>query len=281
MPRSLNTFRFRLVAFIIASACIVLGTAIGFGSKPENATVAARPASNADEFESSQENYSKFLHTNPQHARLPCLLCHKREDNSAVPKWSGHLPCAGCHVQQFADNENPICTICHTATGLKRFPGLKSFNVKFDHAKHLRETNCATCHRPSRRGVAFSVPSGLSAHTACYQCHGPRKEIGGRNIGSCSVCHQLGRPTQNSDWAKAFAVNFSHAEHGRTLNCNSCHTVRAGMPRGRQVSAPRASMHFASARVQSCASCHNNVRAFGGNDFSDCRRCHEGRTFKF
>ena len=24
-----------------------------------------------------------------------------------------------------------------------------------------------------------------------------------------------------------------------------------------------------------------NARAFGGNDFSDCKRCHEGRTFKF
>jgi hypothetical protein len=40
-------------------------------------------------------------------------------------------------------------------------------------------------------------------------------------------------------------------------------------------------MHFASTRTQSCASCHNNSRAFGGTDFSDCKRCHEGSTFRF
>ena len=26
-------------------------------------------------------DFTDFKHTNPQHERLPCLLCHKREDN--------------------------------------------------------------------------------------------------------------------------------------------------------------------------------------------------------
>ncbi|MBP7416327.1 MAG: hypothetical protein KA831_06715, partial [Pyrinomonadaceae bacterium] len=60
----------------------------------------------------SQPNYSKFNHNEPQHTRLPCLLCHQRNDNSPTPKRSGHMPCAGCHVQQFADNTSPLCTIC-------------------------------------------------------------------------------------------------------------------------------------------------------------------------
>lgn len=234
-----------------------------------------------DKGETEIQNYSRFQHSNPTHARMPCLLCHKRDDNAAAPKFAGHSSCSGCHAAQFADNTSPICTICHTATGIKRFPGLRSFNVRFDHARHLRQSNCATCHKPSRRGVALSVPSGTGAHTTCFQCHGPRTEVGGKNIGSCGVCHTPGRPTRNSDWAAAFAKNFDHSDHRGTLNCSSCHTVRAGMPRGRQVSAPIASMHFARTRTLSCATCHNNKRAFGGDDFADCKRCHQGTTFRF
>jgi len=82
-------------------------------------------------------DFSRFTHTNPQHARLPCLLCHQRTDNSARPKRPGHTPCSGCHQQQFADQSNPICAICHTAPpapALKGFPPLRSFNARFDHA---------------------------------------------------------------------------------------------------------------------------------------------------
>ena len=232
--------------------------------------------------ENAAQDYSRFRHSTPQHDRMPCLLCHKREDNSAAIRFPGHMPCAGCHVQQFADNKHPICTICHTATSVKRFPGLRSFNSKFDHAKHSRQTNCATCHRPLRAGVALSIPAGTSAHQTCFTCHGPRTEVGGRNIGSCSVCHQPGSPTRNTAAARAFQVNFSHSEHGRRdLSCSACHTIRAGAGRGRQVTAPTAAMHFAPAGTQSCASCHNNRRAFGGNDFADCKQCHERNTFKF
>jgi c(7)-type cytochrome triheme protein len=231
------------------------------------------------------QNYSRFTHSNPMHARLPCLLCHKRTDNSPVPRLPGHLPCAGCHQQQFdAGNQHPICAICHTATSVKRFPPLRSFNARFDHARHQRQTNCATCHKPARRGVGFSIPADLNAHSSCFQCHTAQAQTEERSLGSCGLCHQPGRPPAPvSDWAKAYTVNFSHAAHGasRDLNCASCHTIRAGMPRGRQVSAPTAAMHFAPARTQSCASCHNDRRAFGGDDFSDCRRCHTGRTFRF
>ena len=54
-----------------------------------------------------------------------------------------------------------------------------------------------------------------------------------------------------------------------------------GMSRGRQVSAPVVSMHFARSGTLSCGSCHDNKRAFGGTDFADCKRCHQGTSFKF
>src|SRR5206468_8256431 len=73
-------------------------------------------------------DYGRFQHSSRNHSRLPCLLCHRRESNSPIPKRPGgsnHLPCAGCHAQQFSSSESPICTICHTdvkSGALKSFP---------------------------------------------------------------------------------------------------------------------------------------------------------------
>lgn len=229
----------------------------------------------------AQIDYSRFLHTNPSHSRLPCLLCHRREDNSTrlrFPGKSGHAPCVGCHVEQMSNTGSAMCTICHSnpqSGAMKAFPRLRSFRVKFDHGRHLRLTNCATCHKPTRRGVALSIPAGASAHQSCFQCH-----TNTRPIGTCNTCHTLGRPVRNSDWANAYNKNFSHREHTARMSCNTCHTVRAGAARGRQVSSPTASMHFASARTRSCASCHNDKRAFGTENFANCKRCHEGATFR-
>ena len=232
---------------------------------------------------SSVQDFSRFRHNTSQHTRLPCLVCHVRSDNSATPKMPGHVPCSSCHVQQFAEgNTNPICSICHTATDVKRFPPLRSFNAVFDHGRHARQTNCATCHKPASRGVALSIPARISAHTTCFQCHGPRTMSGGKNIGSCSTCHQPGRLTRTPTAAVAFSRNFSHAEHARRgMSCAECHTVRPGARRGAQVTSPQASMHFARSGVKSCAACHNDQRAFGDDNFSNCRKCHEGRTFAF
>jgi c(7)-type cytochrome triheme protein len=231
------------------------------------------PVSNAQE-----KDYSKFQHANPMHNRLPCLVCHRRDDNSPTPKFPGHSPCAGCHTQQFTDNTHPICTICHTTTSVKRFPPLRSFNARFDHAKHLRQTNCATCHKATRGGVAFSIPAGAGAHNSCFQCHTGSSS---NTMASCGTCHQPGRLSRTSEWAQAYTTSFAHSKHLQTMNCASCHTVRAGAGRGKQVTSPLTSMHFAPRGAASCASCHNNKRAFGGEDFSDCRRCHRGTSFKF
>jgi c(7)-type cytochrome triheme protein len=225
---------------------------------------------------------SRFNHQTVQHRRMPCLVCHVRSDSRATPKLPGHVPCSSCHVQEFSGNTAQMCTICHTATSLKPFPGLRSFNAVFDHSKHMRQTNCATCHRPASRGVALSIPARLSAHTTCFQCHTPNATSGGRNIGSCSTCHQPGRLVRTSTNARSFRMNFSHAEHTRkNLACSECHTVRPGRVRGQQVSSPQPAMHFAPARSTSCATCHNERRAFGDQNFSNCRKCHEGASFRF
>jgi c(7)-type cytochrome triheme protein len=235
-------------------------------------------------------DYSRFKHTSSYHARLPCLLCHRRETNSprpTMPGSSSHLPCAGCHVKQFADSVNPICAICHTnpqSGMLKPFPRLSNFRMKFDHARHVRMNNlsCSTCHRPTRGGVAMAIPAGLNAHVTCYQCHSAGAKSDDRDISSCAVCHVLGRPARARETTSAFLVGFNHSRHGKSegLSCNECHQVRAGALR-LQVSSPQPLNHHASARAFSCMSCHNGKRAFGGDDFSTCKRCHKGGAWHF
>src|SRR5215218_2144310 len=74
---------------------------------------------------SEAQDFSRFEHSSAQHKRMPCLVCHVRSGNSTTPKMPGHIPCASCHAQQFAEgNSSPICAICHTATDVKSFPPL-------------------------------------------------------------------------------------------------------------------------------------------------------------
>ncbi|HEY7910696.1 MAG TPA: cytochrome c3 family protein [Blastocatellia bacterium] len=243
-----------------------------------------QPQSSSPRRAASTENidFSKFSHKSAAHARLSCLLCHRREDGGDRPARPGHTPCAGCHSQQFANAESPMCTICHTkpaAAAIKPFPRLKSFGASFNHSAHSG-VNCATCHKPTRQGVALSIPTGVAAHKTCYQCHAAQAQAGGRDISSCGTCHGEDPNRMGGQSTRAFRVNFSHAEHGRKqgLNCSQCHSVRAGAA---AVTSPQPAQHKASARAQSCMSCHNGKRAFGGENFSDCKRCHTGDNFSF
>ena len=241
---------------------------------------AASPAGAAD--------YSRFKHDDRNHARLPCLLCHRRENNSPRPTLPGkadHTPCTGCHQPQFANPSSPICTICHTdveSGKVKAFPPLRSFTARFDHARHTSAA-CSTCHRPNRRGVAQSIPSRLNAHVTCFRCHTPDAQFEGRNIASCSTCHQLGLLVRTSEGSRAYRIGFSHASHDASekLTCAACHRVRAGLARGRQVTAPVPLNHHARGNAFSCATCHNGRRTFGGDDFSACKRCHDGSAWRF
>ncbi len=244
----------------------------------------------------SPEDYSKFSHKSYSHSQKACTSCHQRVDNSVIPRWPGHKACTDCHLAQFVTPTLPMCAICHSSlsTGnppVSAFPSKfnDGFNVKFDHAQHNRgdakpSSGCAECHKNVlRRGVAMTIPAGLSSHNICYQCHTPGKTSGGRDISTCGACHSASGYRRTSTNSIAFGVSFSHAEHGpkQRLSCEECHSLREGLPQTQQVSSPRATQHFPIGRQLSCASCHNNKRAFGEADFDDCARCHSGTTFKF
>jgi c(7)-type cytochrome triheme protein len=280
----------QLISLVVLIAGCLGGVFIFFSNFHVSAlTTTMKDKGESAEFTAAQESgkdFSKFDHRDANHSRLPCLLCHRRDNNSPQPTRSlGHTPCAGCHTEQFAAPSGPMCTICHVNIesgnkSIKPFPSLKSFNVKFNHSLHTRGATCATCHKPANRNVAFSIPVGLNAHTTCFQCHSANKQVDGRDISSCHVCHQIGRYSRPSINSKAYKI-FSHAKHGRSqnLNCNSCHQIRAGSG-ARQVTSPVPVQHNRSLRAQSCLTCHNDKRAFGGYDFTDCKRCHLADDFR-
>ena len=229
-------------------------------------------------------DYSKFQHDNPNHSRLPCLLCHRRDTNAAQPTLPGkdkHTPCIGCHAPLFASGSGPICTNCHTdaqSKAVKAFPSLRSFGSRFDHSLHAA-AKCSSCHRPFNRGVAFTIPTGFNAHNTCFSCHAPQAKTNGRDISSCGVCHRPEPLVRASTRAVAFRRGFSHASHDNSLECADCHKIRAGQRR--EVTAPVPLNHHAPVRSFSCSSCHNGKRAFGGDDFTMCTRCHKGSTWRF
>jgi hypothetical protein len=243
-------------------------------------------------------DYSKFLHSSQKHLSLACTSCHDRSsDNSITPRFPGHKACTSCHLGQFTTPAIPMCMICHTNTSsgnppLKTFPTdfKESFNVKFDHAQHLRPSarprnGCAACHgSPLNRGVALSIPINVSAHTVCYSCHTPgSKTSAGREMASCGVCHDQKKYGRTSTAARAFRFSFSHAKHDarERLACTDCHQVTAGAAQSRQVSSPAPVEHFPSGRSMNCATCHGGRRSFGGDlAFKDCRRCHTAATFR-
>jgi hypothetical protein len=246
------------------------------------------------------QDYSRFSHSYPgAHAALSgrwsCSICHTRRDNSLEPRFPEHKDCTNCHLAQFTTPNAQMCSICHTPDALnqpnpplKKFPRLRSFFTEFDHAQHATgdarpQENCAACHAPLNRGIAKTIPAGLSAHQTCYQCHTPNRQSRGIDISSCGSCHGTGRYAPTSTSARAFRLGFSHADHDarRNLNCESCHTVgRRGLSQGRQVSSTVPAQHFPNTRAQSCVTCHNNQRTFGEANFNDCKRCHTGRTFR-
>lgn len=282
----------RGVAAFVAALSVLAGVAFimlaGSGATASTANAAAGASPFLRAFVQGGDG-ATFSHSTPRHASLACDSCHRR-DSDAQPRLPGHRACTDCHLPQFMTSGSALCSNCHTnlESGnppLKAFPGLKSFNARFDHAKHLAgaarpEAGCASCHTPARRGVALSIPAGLDAHRNCYQCHTPGAQSGGRDISSCAACHSLGRYARTPTNAASYRVGFSHATH-RSMRCDDCHGVRAGEPQRRQVTEPRPAQHFASGRAQSCMTCHNGRRAFGGDDFASCKRCHKGQTFRF
>ncbi|MFL6228088.1 MAG: cytochrome c3 family protein [Pyrinomonadaceae bacterium] len=290
---SLAVFVCLVAAFVTISFAGSFAGARGVTSSAS--TASSSISSSPETFVQGEPDFSKFSHASQRHASLACASCHRRAaDNSAEPRLPGHKACTDCHLAQFVTPNMPMCAICHASVEgenppVKAFPGIRSFNARFDHAQHNTgdarpREGCVACHQPaSRRSSAVTIPAGLAAHRECYTCHTPQAQAAGRDIATCGVCHA---PTQRffrtQTNAPSFRVGFSHVAHGarQRLGCTDCHQMRAGLAQSVQVTSTRPVQHFPTGGAQSCASCHNDRRSFGEAHFNDCRRCHAGQTFR-
>lgn len=236
----------------------------------------------------SQSDFGKFNHSVPEHQKFDCKSCHVNSGEKEI-RFAGHESCVGCHLNQFTEQKGLMCAICHTDVKSSNppvvaFPAKFSdepFNMKFDHAAHtkgdaLPKEGCDSCHQPM--GPGKKIPVGIEAHQNCMTCHTPESKIG-----SCSVCHEM-KPYERTPQSRyVFRAVFSHADHGprQKVTCAECHTVKEDAPQSKQVSNILAKQHRV-AKANTCYSCHDGVRAFGGNspnEFQNCRRCHTGGGF--
>ncbi|HKP70105.1 MAG TPA: cytochrome c3 family protein [Pyrinomonadaceae bacterium] len=270
--------------------CLALGaiaTSCLKQADKEPVTITASETPEAIAVRASDKTFTEFSHSIPEHKKFECNSCHRREGKANDLKFAGHDSCVGCHISQFTNPEQQtMCVICHsdmnaTPPPTKEFPTKfeEGFNMKFVHASHVSgegrpPEGCASCHESA--GAGKTIPVGVEAHTNCYTCHTPDKKIG-----SCNVCHELAPYRRTPPGRYVFKAVFSHREHSgaQGLNCADCHTVRAGQ-QGSQVSTIVAQEHNGAGN--SCASCHNGSRAFGGNDVTNmasCKRCHSGSGF--
>ena len=243
----------------------------------------------AETTQESVPNDSKFKHDNLNHSRLPCLYAIAARRIRRSP----------CCQEAMATCLAPVVML-----GSSRILPARSARSVIRIRRQARETVSAieqlqheirsrAPHENERRWLYYLSSTfacrrgddnscGLNAHVTCYQCHGPQAKSGDRNISTCGVCHEPGRNVRTRETAPAFRVGFSHAKHDKSegLTCNECHRVRIGVAQRLQVT-PQPLNHHAAAGAFSCMSCHNGKRAFGGDDFSVCTRCHTRTTWHF
>lgn len=235
----------------------------------------------------SNKTFEAFSHLVAEHKQFECSSCHRREGSSLEMEFAGHDSCIGCHLNQFTNQEQVMCAICHkdlksVPPTMQSFPTRfnEGFNMKFDHGDHDNGAGrppegCSSCHKSA--GAGKTIPIGFQAHNNCFSCHTAESKIG-----SCTVCHALAPYNRTPQSRYVFRAIFRHDDHSarQGVSCDECHSVRPGAPQSQQVTNIVAQEHNGAAN--SCATCHNGSRAFSGNDplnFAACSRCHKGSGF--
>jgi hypothetical protein len=99
----------RLVA--LAAAVFGLASLIFIAYSNESSAMPAAENTTA----TLTQDYTRFPHDTPQHTRMPCLVCHVRNDNGAAMRYPGHIPCSSCH-----QSSSPRETAIRCATSVTR-----------------------------------------------------------------------------------------------------------------------------------------------------------------
>jgi hypothetical protein len=193
------------------------------------------------------------------HAAVPCLSCHKIDEQLKSRKFTGttHI-CKDCHEyphgEQFAaEVAKGDCTTCHS-------PVAETFHIRpWDHRERTgydlvdahAQATCNDCHVPSPETSGAFVRKFRKTEKECGTCHLDvhRGQFVKDGRDSCSSCHQ----------------SF-HAWETTTFD----HNTMSRFP-----------LEGAHTRV-ACGRCHQNVTLPDGGEVVqykpvgvECRDCHE------
>ena len=123
-----------------------------------------------------------------------CDRCHRFDAGGLNASFPAHEQCYSCHAHQ-AGRELSECRVCHagTSVALKENRGLgTAFRLyNFKHGSHVRNADCARCHKASDAGgnaarpdiTEISTASGQRHGSGCFSCHVRAQEA------VCTKCH--------------------------------------------------------------------------------------------
>lgn len=139
--------------------------------------------------------------------------------------------------------------------------------VIFSHKVHLKKkteksanVSCKSCHLSPRETKAHVTMKEMEQGRSCGKCHNGQKAF---SVAKCTACHQVKNITFNIK--ETGPVQFSHAKHLKSMQCNACHNEL--YTTGRNKSVKMAEME----KGKSCGACHNGGKAFS---IAKCDACH-------
>ena len=240
-----------------------------------------KPASGFDHDSSSYPLTGK-------HADVPCAKCHtvarlapRTSDKGAlipVFKPVSHKDCADCHADPHKGRLAGSCDKCHVTSSFQ------TINRKtFDHdatryplrGRHAAVA-CAGCH------VGFPSQGMHPAFGSCnachYDAHAGKATLAGRTV-DCESCHTVDgyRPstyTVAQHAKSAYPLDGKHA----VVKCGACHTTRTVMVAG--VSRKQIEMRPARAVCRDCHADDHAGQLASRADKGACEACHRTAGWK-
>ena len=183
----------------------------------------------------------RFSHEPHLKANVPCLTCHKKQDQAReyeqiqFPKMT---ECVSCHARRNAPRE---CQACHKYWRTYVVPDSHNDHWLFQHGQFAREQfeeKCENCHHEKNFCQDCHAADPPPSHTLFFKNRG-HGSIARVNRESCEACHQ-----QDA--------------------CLECHNPETGV---------RPASHlpgYASPPYLHCVQCH-----FPAGEVNGCRACHK------
>ncbi len=224
-----------------------------------------------------------------------CQTCHENI-NKQTP-WDNHKTDWIKRHRQFAEEENPVCTQCHSQENCREchqqqapssHTNLWRLQTHGIEASWGRE-NCQVCHQNDFCSACHSSTRPRSHNSGWRSIHGLFSDLESCQVchttEACSYCHSITKPTSHiSGWLTNLHCFNCHISES---NCNVCHASSAGEIHDASAPLITQPFHAALATPNECLTtpgCHSpgsggifelNPALHFIFDESECRSCHQ------